>query len=114
MAETFRWLVERDVTPKIDYKTTAVQFGDGYEQVIIEGINNKREEYSVKIHAYEKEAREIKAFFDRHQGAKAFFWTPPLETIGLYRCNDATPTPQGGGLFVFNCTFKKSFAAPGS
>lgn len=114
MAETFTWNVERQVTPKVDYRTIAVQFGDGYQQESVEGINNKTEEYSVRINAYEKEAREIKSFFDRHRGYKAFFWTPPLGELGLYRCRDATPTPQGGGLYVFTGTFVKSFAAPNS
>lgn len=114
MAETFTWLVEREVRPTVEYRTISVQFGDGYQQESAEGINNKREEYAVRIHAYEKEARKIKAFFDRHQGYKAFFWTPPLGELSLWRCDDAAPTPQGGGLYLFTATFKKSFAAPGS
>lgn len=114
MVETFKWLVEREIQPSIEYRTTSVQFGDGYQQESAEGINNKKEEYSVRVHAYEAEAKKIKDFFDRHNGYKAFFWTPPLGTIGLYRCNDATPVPQGGGLYLFTGTFKKSYAAPGS
>lgn len=114
MIETFKWRIEREVDPKIDYKTTEVKFGDGYVQEIAQGINNEEEEYSVRIHAYETEAKEIRDFFRRHQGYKAFFWTPPLGDLGLYRCKNATPKPQGGGLYVFTGTFVKSYAAPNS
>lgn len=112
MAETFTWKTERDVQPTIDYKVITAQFGDGYAQTSSDGINNKSEQYAVKINVYEEEAKKVKAFFDRHQGWKSFFWTPPLGTIGLYTCLDATPVAQGGGLYVFSGTFIKSYSAP--
>lgn len=111
MAETFKWLVERAVSPEIEYRTTTVQFGDGYVQEVANGINTKTEEYAVRINAYNKDAKDIRDFFDRHKGYKAFFWTPPLGDLGLYRCKNPVPTPQGGGLYVFTGTFVKSFAA---
>ncbi|WCO82123.1 minor tail protein [Pseudomonas phage vB_PpS_SYP] len=109
--ETFTWPVEREIDPTIEYKTTTVQFGDGYVQEIAEGINNKTEEYSIRVHAYGAEAKSIKDFFDRHQGYKSFYWTPPLGDLGLYRCKNAVPRPQGGGLYVFSGTFVKVYAA---
>lgn len=111
MIETFKWNVERDVDPNIQYRTITNQFGDGYAQETADGINIKTEEYSVKINAYNDKAKEIRDFFDRHQGWKAFYWTPPLGSLGLYRCKDPKPTPQGGGLYVFTGTFVKAFAA---
>ena len=111
MAETFKWLVERAISPTVDYRTVTVRFGDGYVQESADGINTKVEEYDVRINAYTKEAKEIQEFFDRHKGIKAFFWTPPLGKLGLYRCKNATPTPQGGGLYVFTGKFVKSYAA---
>lgn len=111
MAETFTWNTERGVTPNIEYKTTEIQFGDGYRQVVAEGINNKEESYPVTFHAYENDSKLIKAFFDRHKGVKSFFWTPPLEPIGLYSCNDAKPVAQGGGLYVWTATFVKVYAS---
>lgn len=111
MAETFTWRVERDLDPTIEFRVITAQFGDGYKQTSADGINNKNEEYAVKINAYESDARQILAFFDRHQGWKSFFWTPPLGTIGLYTCADAKPKAQGGGLYLITGTFVKSYAS---
>lgn len=112
MAETFTWKVERDIDPTIEYRTTGTQFGDGYMQESANGINTKTEEYPIKVHAYESEAKLIMDFFDRHQGFRSFFWTPPLGKLGLYKCKNPQPRPQGGGLYVISGTFVKSFAAP--
>lgn len=111
MAETFTWRVERDLDPTIDFRVITAQFGDGYKQTSADGINNKNEQYAVKINAYENVAKDIIAFFDRQQGWKSFFWTPPLGQLGLYTCTDAKPTAQGGGLYVITGTFVKSYAS---
>lgn len=111
MAETFTWRTERDLDPTIDFRVITAQFGDGYKQTSADGINNKNEQYAIKVHAYETEAKLIKEFFDRHQGWKSFFWTPPLGTIGLYTCADPKPVAQGGGLYLFTGTFVKSYAS---
>ena len=114
MVKTFTWQVERDIDPTIKYRAVEIQFGDGYKQTTADGINIKDESYAFKVHAYETEAKVIMAFFDEHQGWKSFFWTPPLGTIGLYKCTDPKPSPQGGGLYAISGTFVKSFSAPQS
>lgn len=111
MAETFTWKVERELDPKIEYRVITTQFGDGYKQTSADGINIKNEEYSIKVHAYKPEAQEIMDFFDRQQGYKSFFWTPPLGKLGLFTCVDPKPTDQGGGLYTITGTFVKSFSA---
>lgn len=111
MVDTFKWNVEREVDPTIEFRTISAQFGDGYVQESADGINTKTEQYTIKVNAYEKKAKEIMAFFNKHQGIKSFYWTPPLGTLGLYRCKNPKPTPQGGGLYVITATFVKAFAA---
>lgn len=112
MAQTFKWKVERDIDPSIDYRVITTQFGDGYKQTSADGINTKTEQYNVKVHAFATEAKAIMDFFDAHQGWKSFFWTPPLGTLSLYTCANPKPTPQGGGLYAITGTFVKSFSAP--
>lgn len=112
MAETFRWRAERGIDPTIKFRTIKTQFGDGYVQESADGINTKDEEYPIKVHAREDEAKLIMAFFDRHQGFKSFFWTPPLGKLGLYKCNNPKPVAQGGGLYSITGTFVKSYSAP--
>lgn len=112
MAQTFSWKVEREIDPTVDYRVIKAQFGDGYAQTSADGINTKNEQYTIKVHAYADEAKEIMDFFDVHQGWKSFFWTPPLGTLALYTCSDPKPNPQGGGLYSITGTFVKSFSAP--
>ncbi|ANA49264.1 minor tail protein [Pseudomonas phage phiPMW] len=111
--KTFTWRVERNLTPTIDYRTTKTQFGDGYEQVSSDGINTKNESWAVRVTAKtEKEAGEIMDFFDSLGGVHSFLWKPPLGKTALYRCDNPTPTPQGGGVYVITGTFVKSYNNP--
>ena len=54
------------------------QFGDGYEQRAVEGINNINESYTVMFQNRERaEADDIIAFFDTQAGVTAFGFTIP-------------------------------------
>jgi phage-related protein len=109
--EQFTWLVEREVDPTIDYRVVEAQFGDGYAQTSSDGINNKSEEYAIRVHAKEADAKLIMAFFDRHKGTKSFIWQPPLGKLSLFTCKNPTPKAQGGGLYLITGTFKKAYAS---
>lgn len=111
MVKTFTWKAERETDTSLAYRVVETQFGDGYKQTSADGINTKDEKYTIKVHAYEEDAKEIMDFFDEHQGWKSFFWTPPLGKLSLYTCVDPKPTPQGGGLYSITGTFVKSFAS---
>ncbi|MEM8092813.1 phage tail protein, partial [Morganella morganii] len=39
----------------------------------------------------------------------AFQWKPPLEDIGLYRCDDPKLTPLGGDNYSLSLTFTQAF-----
>lgn len=113
MAETFKWPVERtSIGSKNNYRTLNIQFGDGYEQISSDGINNKEVEYTIQVHAYNRAILEIVDFFDRHSGRKSFFWTPPMGNLSLWTCADASPPqPKGGGLYTITGTFRKAYQA---
>lgn len=111
MAETFTWKVERDVDPTIEYRVIESQFGDGYKQASADGINTKSEQYSIKVHGTQDKMQEVMDFFDRHQGYKSFFWTPPLGKLSLFTCMDPKPVNEGGNLYSITGTFVKSFSA---
>ena len=53
--------------------------------------------------------REIMAFIDRHKGAKAFLWAPPLGDLGLYKCNGYKPAHRGGQMYAITTTFEQAF-----
>lgn len=110
MAETFKWNVERqNLSTTVNYRTINIVFGDGYEQISSDGINNKQDSYNITVHAHNQDVIDIIDFFDRHAGRKAFFWTPPLGKLGLFTCADASPTPQGGGLYTISGTFRRAY-----
>ncbi|WP_246829258.1 phage tail protein, partial [Morganella sp. HMSC11D09] len=48
-------------------------------------------------------------FIDRHGGIKAFQWKPPLEPVGLYRCDEHKLTPLGGDNYSLSLTFTQAF-----
>lgn len=109
--EQFKWRVEREVDPTIEYRVIEAQFGDGYSQTSADGINNKSEEYAVRVHAKEADAKLIMEFFDRHKGTKSFIWKPPIGKLSLFTCKNPVPKAAGGGLYVITGTFKKSYAS---
>ena len=54
-----------------------VQFGDGYSQIITDGLNAQQEVWSLKTdYITEEEASGIEAYFLRTKG-EAFSWYPP-------------------------------------
>lgn len=107
--ERFTWPTERGETADIQYRTREARFGGGYRQVVGDGPNNKEDRYSITVTGSKAELEQIMAFFDRHAGARAFLWKPPLGRVGLFTCTDPRPTPVGGGLFKLSATFGRAF-----
>lgn len=107
----FSWKTERDMDTTIEYTVIETQFGDGYKQVTADGINNKKETYGIRVHAKSDVAKAIMQFFNDHKGVKSFIWEPPLGSLGLYRCLDPKPSPQGGDLWLITGTFVRDYAS---
>lgn len=67
----------------------SIKFGDGYEQVAPDGINNNPHKFSV---AFSKrtlaEASAILTFLEARKGAEPFYWVAPapFDDLILYRC----------------------------
>ena len=59
-------------------KVKVIQFGDGYQQRLADGINSNAEEYSVTFNNHTKaDADDIDAFFQAQKGVSAFNFTVP-------------------------------------
>ena len=57
-----------------------VQFGDGYSQIITDGLNAQQEVWSLTTSALnEQQANGIESYLYRQKG-QAFLWTPPNAT----------------------------------
>ncbi|SFB18910.1 Phage-related protein [Azotobacter beijerinckii] len=107
--QTFNWPAQHGDSPDISYRTRTAQFGDGYAQVVGDGINNKVQSHAITWTGAKETALEIMAFLDEHAGYKAFLWRSPLGELGLYRCRKPVPTPLGGGIFRISATFEQAF-----
>ena len=107
--ETFTWCPKVSSTSSPEYRTRSSKFGDGYEQVVGEGINNRVDAWPLTFVVNEEVALEIKAFLDRHGGFKSFLWTPPLGQSVFFRATAPAVTPNGAGMFNLSTTFTQSF-----
>ena len=106
--ETFIWQSEKgegEITQRVRTK----KFGDGYGQTVSDGINNKSQSWPFMHTGPKEKIKAIMVFLDRHQGAKAFLWTPPLGELGLYTCNGYNPSPRGGQVYALSATFEQAF-----
>lgn len=74
---------DRNTTKNTKPKTLMASFGDGYEQRIVDGINNLRQTFSVAFNNRTKEEiDDIIAFFDSKNGVTAFNYTYPDSNAG--------------------------------
>ncbi|XTZ40274.1 phage tail protein [Salmonella enterica] len=109
--ETFTWCPRINASQEVTFTTRKAQFGDGYAQVAGDGINTRSQQWSLSFVGNETLIGAIKDFLDRHQGVKSFQWKPPLEPLGLYRCEEGyKPTALGAGKYSLDVTFTQAFA----
>jgi len=86
------------------------KFGDGYEQNISVGINNRKGEWAYTRTAHKSEIQAIKAFFDAHKGADSFLWDSPLDgEVRVKTDVKYSPTQVGGMIWRISTTFYQVF-----
>ena len=91
------------------FNVLSSKFGDGYEQNISVGINNRTGQWSYSRTAKKAEILEIKAFFDAHKGADSFLWDSPLDGEVRVVAGDYTTISLGGGIWSISTTFTQDF-----
>jgi len=90
-------------------------FGDGYEQRLIDGINNINETFSVAFNNREKEeVDDIVAFFDSKAGVTAFSYTYPDsnnsgETTIKVVCEDYSLNFSQNDFYGCTATFRRVY-----
>lgn len=107
--ETFTWCPRVNPTEDVSYNTRKVKFGDGYEQVSGNGLNSRSQKWSMEFVGDEDYISAIRRFIDKHAGIKSFFWKPPLEPLGLYRCDEHKLIPNGAGNYTLSLVFIQAF-----
>ena len=91
------------------FNVLSSKFGDGYEQNISVGINNRSGQWSYSRTAKKAEILEIKAFFDAHKGADSFLWDSPLDGEVRVKTGEYNPVCLGGDVWRISTTFTQVF-----
>ncbi|MDE1011275.1 MAG: phage tail protein [Paraburkholderia fungorum] len=108
-AETFTWLVRVGDAGAIKFRSRGAQFGDGYKQLVGDGINGKSSSWPITIIEPMDAMQPITDFLDRHGGYVPFQWTPPYGAAALFTCAGYTPKRTAGSLITLTATFEQYF-----
>lgn len=109
MTTTFTWAPDSKASGTVTFATLSAKFGDGYEQVAADGINNESQSWPLTFTGLADRTTPIRDFLKARNGTQSFFWTPPLGVQGYYRCAEYTLQPMGGRLWQITATFKQAF-----
>lgn len=108
--QKFTWCPDLEGnTQSSSFKTLSSKFGDGYEQNISVGINNRSGAWGFTKTGKKALILEIKAFFDEHKGADSFLWDSPLDGEVRVKTGEYSPVSLGGGLWRISTTFTQVF-----
>lgn len=82
----------------VSYKpnATPVNYGDGYELRLSNGLNTRPEIWSVTFSSNYAKIKEINAFLKSQNAVKSFFWRSPDNEVITVVCRDwAISTDEG-------------------
>lgn len=107
--ETFTWVPDDEAQADGTLRTRTAQLGDGYAQVVGDGINGEQQSWSLTLGGVAEEVEPALAFIRRHAGYRSFLWTPPGGGLGFYRCKSYRQQRRPGGLLILSLTFDQAF-----
>lgn len=106
----FTWCQDLESNSQTNtFNTLSSKFGDGYEQNVSVGINNKSGTWQYTRTAKKALILEIKAFFDEHKGSDSFLWNSPLDGEVRVKTGDYMPVSLGRGMWRISTTFTQVF-----
>lgn len=112
--ETFTYAARVNPTGDHSFRVREVQFGDGYKQQVGDGLNTELQSWSLTFVGNWKRTFEIRSFFKRHAGYKAFKWMTPNFELGLFTCKTYQVTAlgkndRGDQMYQLAATFDIAF-----
>ncbi|WP_295460507.1 phage tail protein [uncultured Pseudomonas sp.] len=107
--ETFTWDPRPDAEGTATYRTRKTPLGDGYAQVVGDGLNNKSQSWPLTFKGGEATIVAIRDFLDRHAGYRSFLWTPPLGAVGFYIAGEHRLAAHGADIYTLTVTFEQWF-----
>lgn len=109
MALAITFPVETGVQGNAKLRVRTIRFGDGYQQDLKDGFNNKEDSWSVTASGPAADIQPVIDFLDARGGAEAFLWTPPRGVQALYKCKSYTTTDTHGDEVKLSATFERAF-----
>lgn len=106
---------DRNTTKNTKPRVLRASFGDGYEQRIVDGINNLQQTFSVAFNNRTKdEIDDIIAFFDSKNGVTSFDYTYPDsnntgETTVKVVCEDYNLNYINSNFYGCTATFRRVY-----
>lgn len=85
------------------------KFGDGYEQNISVGLNNRKGTWPITKTATKTVIQAIKQFLDSHHAADSFLWESPLDGQVRVKAGEYQIENRGAGLYRLTTTFTQVF-----
>tara|TARA_B110000444_G_C18616108_1_gene489986 strand:+ start:131 stop:469 length:339 start_codon:yes stop_codon:yes gene_type:complete len=93
-------------------KVRIAQFGSGYSQRTVFGINQNPKTYSLIFEVSETDSDTIETFLDARGGQEHFTFTPPGESAsGKYICSEWSKTIPYLNRATITATFEQVFEA---
>lgn len=90
-------------------RVRAMQFGDGYEQRVQDGINTIKRIWSLRFTTSSADLDAVDAFLTNMGGSTSFDWTPPHGAAGRFRCDEWNDGLEGYNRRVITATFTEVF-----
>ncbi|VEJ54636.1 phage tail protein [Pragia fontium] len=111
--DTFFWRtqIQSGMEGSFSYKTRTAQFGDGYKQIVGDGLNPESQSWPITLTGLKSEMLPALDFIRSHV-TKSFIWTSPLDEAGLYRvaADSVKYYPLSAQAITINATFERAFA----
>lgn len=105
---TFTWAADHGATNTKQPKLIKADFGDGYTQTTLDGINSNPNDWDVSFTRATSIITTIREFLDDNAGV-SFDWTDPDGNSGKYRCEQWDHEKINDNVGKINATFVESF-----
>lgn len=111
MLEIFTHVAAISFTRASKPRARVAQFGDGYSQRLVEGINTQDDTWELSfVHRSIVDAADIVSFLETKYGTVPFLWTPPGDLTQFKVICEEWKTEYASPISrTISCTFKRVY-----
>lgn len=106
------WLPDYGANRSKKPRVKRVEFGDGYEQRVADGINTVKEEWSLTFSAKNTKIDEIDTFLSEQKAVYSFWWTSPKGKKMAVVCDEWDIGVDNWDWQRLSCTFRQVMENP--